>query len=377
MTNLKITQRSLLTKDWPLSLSRSAERVQVITPSAEGGTLVEQFDEHLRPVARRNLRCHTLDVATNDMGEHWLLTQEGACLLAPDLTLSAPLRERDDQGLELRAITLVDDDLLLIRQHGERSPQAPARLTRISTSGEERWSIPLSPADLVHTGVVEMRVTDDWTPRVMKAWKPQTWLLQDASIPISGDRALLTFSEMPRSGIGYGYVVSLDDGEILHTTERGPISKTAAYTRGRFLVGYQGYGDFKTQLYGRDGRVEDEWPSHGFYIVGDDGVRVVEMENRLPSKMRLASLSEGGSVRHGSRLEGYYTSPPLHRDDGSVLFVRNGSIFLCQGLDVSETLRIVGMSERASGTASVAIGGAMFVAVQGDAMWELLRVEVS
>jgi hypothetical protein len=381
MVALNFTARTSLTAGWPVSLWRSEDSsLHVLTRSADG-LVLDEFDDRLRRVRRiqrRDVGNAVRDVARHVGGGHWLLTKEGARLLGPDLSLSAPVREPDDHGLELQGIAVFGDDLLLVRQHSLDAAQAPGMLSRISADGEVRWSTRLPPTDLAHRGVVEMRADDDWQMRAAKPWQPTTWLLCSKSIPISEGRALLTFSETPRSGIGLGYVASLTDGQILYTTGKGPISEIAAHSDGRFLVGYQGYGDFKTLLYGRDGTVEDEWPSHGFYIVDGCDVQVVEMENVLPSKMRLARLEDGGRVRYGPKLGGYYTSKPLVREDRSLFFVRDGCIFLCRDLQVLETASISGANERTLGTAAVEIEAAVFVAVQvGGEAWQLLRIDVS
>lgn len=54
------------------------------------------------------------------------------------------------------------------------------------------------------------------------------------------------------------------------------------------------------------------WPSHGYYVVRGDDVRVIEMENQLPSKMHLVRLQNDGAVLKRAWLDGYYTSAALH-----------------------------------------------------------------
>ena len=132
-----------------------------------------------------------------------------------------------------------------------------------------------------------MSADEGWKPRPMDPWSPETWFTTSRTLSFSGDAVLACFSEMPRSGIGFGYVVSLTDGALRFTTKIGPISEVAPLGGGAFSVGYQGYGAFETLRYDRDGHVREQWASHGYYLVGD-GIRVIELENTPPSKMHLA-----------------------------------------------------------------------------------------
>jgi hypothetical protein len=137
-----------------------------------------------------------------------------------------------------------------------------------------------------------------------------------------------------------GYVLSLVDGALRFATQQGPISETAALGRGAFLVGYQGYGAFETLLYERDGDMQTRWASHGHYLVSETDVRVIEMENVLPSKMHLARLLPGGVVVRGARLDGYYTAKPSLRADNTALFFRNGALLAARDLVIDERLEL-------------------------------------
>ncbi len=94
--------------------------------------------------------------------------------------------------------------------------------------------------------------------------------------------------------------------------------------------------------------------------------------------MCLAALEGGGRVRHGAKLDGYYTSRPLLREDRSLFFVRNGRFFLCRGLDVVQTIGIPGADDRSLGTEAVEVGSTVFVAVRLEEPGsEIFRVDVS
>jgi hypothetical protein len=166
---------------------------------------------------------------------------------------------------------------------------------------------------------------------------------------------------MPRSGIGFGYVVSLTGGALCFPTKMGPISEVAPLCDGTFLVGYQGYGAFETLHYGPDGAVRERWNSHGYYVIGDEW-RVIELENVLPSKMHLARLDAGGLVTRGDRLEGYYTSRPWCSPDGTVYFFRRGELLAARGLAITGRLVLEAPETGLYATRIVARGPSLYFA---------------
>ena len=96
---------------------------------------------------------------------------------------------------------------------------------------------------------------------------------------------------------------------------------------GRFLIGAQGYGAFETYLYDAVNGLECKWATHGYWVVRENGeVRLVEMENVLPSRMHISILEAGGRFRRGPHLEGYYTTYPFITSVGELVFARNGEL---------------------------------------------------
>ena len=53
---------------------------------------------------------------------------------------------------------------------------------------------------------------------------------------------------------------------------------------------------------------------------------MVEMKNRLPSKMHFTTLRMDGTVKRGPWLDGYDTSNAARLDDDSIVFWRNGAL---------------------------------------------------
>jgi hypothetical protein len=161
-------------------------------------------------------------------------------------------------------------------------------------------------------------------------------------------------------------VVSLADGDLRFTTQTGPISKVAPVGRGAFLIGYQGYGAFETLRYNQDGDVSERWATHGYYLVGD-GVRVIELENKLPSEMHLARLLPGGVVAKGDWLDGYYTSKPLLGAGGNAYFFRKGVVLAAQDLTICERLPLTAADDRLFSTEVVAGERGFYLAYAGAA----------
>jgi hypothetical protein len=132
---------------------------------------------------------------------------------------------------------------------------------------------------------------------------------------------------------------------------------------GAFLVGYQGYGAFETLRYEHDGRTRTRWATHGRYVVTSSDVRVIEMENVHPSKMHLARLIPGGEVIRGAWLDGYYTSLPCVRADGTVLFFRDGALQAARDLQVDDRLELCDSRDRILSTPIVASDQSVYFAL--------------
>jgi hypothetical protein len=145
-------------------------------------------------------------------------------------------------------------------------------------------------------------------------------------IVVNAPVVLVGFSD--DSGIGRRYALNLATGDLMWATESGPWSYvTPVRSAGTFLVGRQGYGAFELDLIGPAGQVLDKWSTDGFPVVLPDGIiRVVEMENMLPSRMHVCELAPQGEVRKGPWLDEYYTTRPAVSDQGDLVFCRNGEI---------------------------------------------------
>jgi hypothetical protein len=143
---------------------------------------------------------------------------------------------------------------------------------------------------------------------------------------VSGDRVLAVFADMPRTGMGVGYCLDLATGALVYTTPAAPYGRLfPGPLDGQFVIGMQGYGWFNTMLVDRDGDVLLTWKSHGI-VISRDPLRVVELENQVPSRSHIATLRRDGSVQRGAHLPGYYTSPVVVAPDGTAVFWRDDAV---------------------------------------------------
>lgn len=310
------------------------------TWSHEEGGFCEAFSENLTPLWTSRLEscAETRMVCADDVV--WVLDSRGLVAFCKrdyriDLLSLA--------GMHPARFAKILDGFIVAWHHDVSGDCLPPVVRRYDNNGVMVWSTTLSfQNNLRYPG------------------KPRSWLAISPLL-ISGDSILATFGEMVGNGIGLGYVLSRSDGTLRYTTRRGPIHEVGALGEGAFLVGYQGYGEFETLRYDRDGNVADRWPSHGYYIVDDTGLRVIEMKNELPSRMRVAWLLPGGRVKKGSRLEGYYTSRPYVAHDGTVYVFRDGALLQIKGLQIATRRQIFAADDRSWYSNVVGNGDSLFV----------------
>ncbi len=339
----------------PRNIARLSSGEVLVRSSSEEGSFLDAYDAGLAPIWSVRLHERAFDLALAPDGTPWVLDPTGSSAFGNQGAQVARVEVRMRKRMDVAAFAMVDNDFVFACQHDDDAPMRAPILERVGSDGSVRWSTTLPIGSIAYEGLTEMRADEGWKIRPMKPWTPETWWSTSTRLEVSGDAVLACFSEMPRSGIGFGYVVSLTDGSLRFTTSKGPISKVAALGGGAFLVGYQGYGAFETLRYERDGRVHTRWASHGYYVVEGDDVRVIEMENVLPSKMRLVRLLAEGAVEKGARLKGYYTSEPYLQADGTLLFFRAGELLAARNLSIDD--RLVLGSADASSFATPIVGG--------------------
>ncbi|MGJ7419717.1 hypothetical protein AB9128_28115 [Streptomyces cinereoruber] len=149
---------------------------------------------------------------------------------------------------------------------------------------------------------------------------------------LSGDRVLVTTDSLeytPWGLLGPALLLDLADGRLVAEL-RG--ERAAARGGGRFVLGLEGYGEFVTRAYDREGAETDHWPSYGHYVVGT-GLRVVEADRRLPTRGRVVRLLPGGTVAPGPALSDPQPPKPVVLPDGTILLL-DGPAVLAVGRDL-------------------------------------------
>lgn len=323
----------------PDSLVRVATG-EVVTLSREPLTaaFLHAYSPTLEPLWSTALRPDALGVIVRG-DRFWVFDPTGIGVYDLD---GAPTRRVDlslPDGMRVGGAAPTVGGVVIAMEHDEEHPVAHPVLMRIDEGGAVQWISHL-PMDGVALGRVESRASDRWA--INKRQPVTTWhcsYFKGGTVVSSREAVLAVFRDMPRSGIGMGYVVSVDDGGARYTTKMGPIDQVAALEGGEFLVGYQGYGAFETHRYGADGTLADLWRSQGHYVVRDQDIRVVELRND-GGAMHLTRLAPGRTVARGARLNGYYTSRPCTSADGLLLFFRHGFVYAARDLSIAERLPV-------------------------------------
>jgi hypothetical protein len=188
------------------------------------------------------------------------------------------------------------------------------RIIRLDRQGQQIWSATLPKPNQ------EQEKDSRWA---RMEWQPE---YQFSPIMISGDRLLSTYFDLA-SGLSLGYCLDTITGELLWSTPLRPSGNRVSLSQGRFLIGFQGYDFFDSYLYTAEGSIKNHWKSHGYVVITEAGeVRIVEMENRLPSRMHVSVLEIDGTVRQGPHLDRYRTSYPVIDQQNNIWFWREGEL---------------------------------------------------
>ncbi|MFH9349705.1 hypothetical protein [Kitasatospora sp. NPDC017646] len=207
------------------------------------------------------------------------------------------------------------------------APYREPRVARYSSDANCLWSTPISLGSVSYAGVLEMGVETNWETRPKRSWVPEVVdVAHWEPLLVSGDRVAASFED-PRGGIGATSILDLATGTVVSSTMPLPTGRKAIAGPGEFLIGAQGYGEFSTARYDRDGDQVARWSSHGAMVVGPSGeIRGPELENRLPSRSRFRELTGTGDLADGPTLTGYYTSYPAIDSAGTAVFWRDGKL---------------------------------------------------
>ncbi|GAB7189054.1 hypothetical protein ATKI12_8885 [Kitasatospora sp. Ki12] len=236
-----------------------------------------------------------------------------------------------DAGEEIGAFVVLDDGFCISWaavppfRRGV-APYREPRVARYARDGRCVWSSPVSLGALFHTGVAEAGVHSDWEVH-SKPWTSQEAVVDHwEPLLVSGDRVAASFEDS-RDGIGATFFLDLAGGGIVASTRPLPTGRKAIAGPAEFLIGSQGYGEFSTARYDRDGARVARWNSHGAMLVDASGAaRGPELQNHRPSCSRFRGLTDLGTLVDGPVLTGYYTSYPALDCAGTAVFWRDGRL---------------------------------------------------
>jgi hypothetical protein len=250
----------------------------------------------------------------------------------------AVLEETSPDGSQARAIELghqADEKLseVVILPDGfctawtSGPPYRGARVDRRGADGDCLWSTVIPPPQLAHHCVLEASADTGWRSQPKPPWTPGTFRLHDwEPLLISGDRILVSYRE-GKTGLGISYFVNAGTGEIITSTKPAPIGHKAIVGSGEFLIGMQGYDEFGSVRYSRDGDEAIRWPTSGATLVGQAGQLFgVEFDNRAAAQPRLRRMGPDGSLSDGPVLTGRYSGHPALDRDGAAVLWRNRSL---------------------------------------------------
>lgn len=282
-------------------------------------------------------------------GSVWLA---GSSVLYETLPSGSPGRQLElphDPDEWLGTFVVLPDGFLLA---WTTSPYRGGRVERLDDQGSRSWSTPLPvlplPGRPVSYGVI--RSVDFATGRAgdTAPWRPREFYPhREGGILVSGDRVLSSYWDMWGSGLAMAFCLDLPSGDLVWATLPGALKGFSVAGPGRFLIGAEGYGAFKTRLYDPDGEVVTAWPSYGGAVVRDDEVIVVEQtrDSVWPGRVRI--LHPDGTMSDGPVLPGFPTCGPVLSRDGRAAFWRDGQL---QVLDPDLSIHTLHRDGDASGS---------------------------
>jgi hypothetical protein len=256
-----VASRELTGRPVDIECSADGNILLLILTVQEGEGLLQAFNPGLEEIWTRPINGGALLKGRDET--NWVLTPAGATAFDHEGDRFTHVTASVPQRMQLSAFATLDDGFLFVCQHKLETPMCAPTISRVSSNGKACWSTTLPIGFISHSGVVQMSKKEGCRLRPIEPWIPETWRATSSLLAVSDDAVLACFSEIPRSGIGVGYVLSLSDGELRFVTQHGPISEMAALGGGAFLVGFQRYGAFETLRYGREGQIEGSAPRRG------------------------------------------------------------------------------------------------------------------
>lgn len=160
---------------------------------------------------------------------------------------------------------------------------------------------------------------------------------QAAKAYISDDRILLltrTKHYHAWGTLGPAFIINLLDGTLVKKLigESG-----VALSGGRFLLGLEGYENFDTWLYDKNGQKIQAWRSYGHYIISkNDDIRILECDRIRPTSSRLVALKLDGQISEISSLNESPSGKPIVLPNSALVFLDCGVLRIFDNHDVEQ-----------------------------------------
>jgi hypothetical protein len=295
------------------------------------GHKVDLYDDDLTLLWGLELGNDALGMSIDRCGVPWILDRRGISALTSEGDVWHRVNFAPPEGMDVCASTTVDEDVIFACQHADAAEACEPLLARVAADGTVRWLTVLS-SDLVDfNGHPDSSGCSPEPGTVDRPQVPSDWLngyLGAGRLILSGDALFARYTEVRQSPFGLGYVVGVADGILRYTATvaAGNSTDVTGMADGAFLVGCMG----QTTLYDREGRQRVQWKTAGVHVVRPGDIRVLEYNGGFQS--RIARLLPDGSVIRGDLIDGYHTTEAYIRDDGTVIFVRNGLLTKVQDL---------------------------------------------
>lgn len=263
------------------------------------------------------------EIQIDRKGVAWVLYEDAVTGISTASGAVVESHKIPKRAIESAAAFQLLDDGFLISLCRHKTAIGYPRVMRLDRSRSVRW--------------VERIPTSALNPEQLQAWQAGqrsgpgagTWIPTiSPPLVLSGRSVLAGFWNMPRTGTGVWYSLNLESGRLQWTTPEQPIEHAVSLPDGRFLVSGQGYGEFQSVLYSEQGQLLDRWATSGYAVTTTDNeVRLLEMQNVIPSKSAFVALRAGGAVQRGPTQNGYYSSYPAVLGANVVVFWRHGHLF--------------------------------------------------
>ena len=208
------------------------------------GFYLDAYDANLALLWTRDMGRRSLGVRVDGNGLVWALDYAGASAYSDQGELKTRIEAPSIPGMEVSALEFVDGDFVFAYHHVEGSlPDNPA-LVRVTPGGTVLWSTRLTTKAITFTGdPYAARSAAD--PLPVSTWKCG---FRAGALCRSGDMLLAVYADMPRSGIGVGYALSLTTGAQSYVTACGPIDNVAAGSSGCVSRGLPGLRRIRDHL---------------------------------------------------------------------------------------------------------------------------------